>query len=97
MKVHIIFVIGKRDIKADAARFRVHDKGNSAPNSAPKPSRKVWSRSKGAAPVEFLDEGPQASYFWQSGRDWRARLVPVCALLVRMCDLQNARFIERFA
>jgi threonyl-tRNA synthetase len=28
MKVHTIFVIGKRDMEADAARVRVHGKGN---------------------------------------------------------------------
>ena len=29
--------------------------------------------------------------------DWRTRFVPVCALLVGVCDLQNPRFIQRFA
>ena len=29
--------------------------------------------------------------------DWRTCFVPVCALLVGVCDLQNARFIQRFA
>jgi len=29
--------------------------------------------------------------------DWRTRFVPVGALLIAMRDLQNARFIQRFA
>ena len=29
--------------------------------------------------------------------DWRTRFVPVCALLVGVRDLQNPRFIQRFA
>jgi hypothetical protein len=44
----------------------------------------------------FLSE-LRSSRFPRGVGDGRACLVPVCALLVSMRDLENARFIERFA
>ena len=41
--------------------------------------------------------GPSFSCFRQFEPNWRTRFVPVCALLVGVRDLQNARFVQRFA
>jgi hypothetical protein len=57
MKVHTMFVIGKRDMEADAVSVRVHGKGNLG---AKPPSPTFYCRSKSVAPSDvtqpWLDE-----------------------------------------
>ena len=107
MKVHTMFVIGKRDMEANAVSVRVHGKGNLGAKPRAEAIAELLESIKTAAPVEswmgapfsveVLDGAPQDLCFRQTGGNWRTRFVPVCALLVGVRDLQNARFVQRFA
>ena len=127
MKVHTMFGVGKRDMKADAVGVRVHGKGN----LGAKPRAELVAEVLQAVKSDSLKSQPilgagfvvSDSKAQSTGRQTtaasrislknlcqsvdqknsqcrsnrRTRFVPVCALLVGVRDLQNARFIQRFA
>ena len=97
MKVHTMFVIGKRDMEANAVSVRVHGKGNLGAKPRAEAIAEILRSIRSAAPVKTLKVGLKALCFRQVRGDWRTRFVPVCALLVGVRDLQNARFVQRFA
>ena len=78
--------------------MRVHGKRNLGTRPRAKAIDGILHATKSAAVVEKLR--PQAAEFScirQARGDGRTHFVPVRALLVGMRDLQDPRFIQRFA